>query len=49
MEVDESIDISGLPERNACMARSLLREEWDSEDAERMTKYACAFKCIIYM
>ena len=46
MEVDESIDISGLHERNACMAPSLLREERDSEDAERMAKYTRAFKCI---
>ena len=37
MEVNESIDISGLPERN--VHGSVIMAVHDSEDAERMTKY----------
>ena len=37
MEVNESIDISGLPERN--VHDSVIMAVHDSEDAERTTKY----------
>ena len=37
MEMNESIDISGLPERN--VHGSVIMAVHDSEDAERMTKY----------
>ena len=37
MEVNESIDISGFPERN--VHDSVIMAVHDSEDAERMTKY----------
>ena len=37
MEVNKSIDISGLPERN--VHGSVIMGVHDSEDAERMKKY----------
>ena len=38
MEINESIGISGLPERNV-HGSVVIMAVHDSEDAERMTKY----------